>query len=257
MRNYLLSQMTWEEAKEALEKADFVIVPIGSHEQHGLHMTFEVDTALGYGVAKRVIEDSFPDLKILLAPKISYGVSEHHMHFPGTISVKPDTLMSVVSDVCESLSRHGIKDIILLNAHGGNRDAINIAATIMQHKLNVNILTINTFWSYGVYEIAAREAKTWPWGHSGEFETSMMMFLSPEGVRREKIQKVKAKSIYIEIDPLKKQRVILTPISYSEKISKTGAYGDPTTASKELGSKLINTVVERIISTLKWHKTTT
>ncbi len=248
-----LEKMTWEEAKGALREADYILIPIGSNEQHSLHLTLQTDIALAYEVSKRVVEKSTPDLKLLIAPKIPIGWSEHHMHFPGTITLRPETLLALVSDTCESLRRHGIKNVAIINGHGGNRGVLDIAATKLQRELDMHVLVFN-YWTLA-NDIIRKEVKSDTWGHSCEVETSFAMYLIPETVKRERIKKPKVKSQYIDLSHLGYgERLSPAPVRYWEDVTDTGATGDPTQASGELGAKLIGAIVERITYSLGQFK---
>lgn len=250
---YELEGMTWEEAGEALGEADYVVVPIGSHEQHALHLSLQTDIAMAHEVAKRVVERSGPDLRILIAPRVAYGVSEHHMHFPGTISLRHETLLALVSDVCESLKRHGLRNIVLMNGHGGNRATLEVAATELQRELDMNILVVN--WWTLASDITRREVKSERWGHSCEVETSLAMHLIPETVRKDRIRKPSVRPRHIDLKPLGYEEPFSpSPVRYWEDLTDTGALGDPAQASEELGARLVDTIVERLVYSLKSFK---
>jgi creatinine amidohydrolase len=253
MENYLLNTMTFEEAEEAFSSADFLIIPVGSHEQHGLHLTLDVDTILAEEISMKVIEEAFPEIKILLLPSIPYGISEHHMHFSGTISLKPDTMMKILTDIIESISRHNVKNIIILNGHGGNRDSINIISSELQRKFDLNIFLINTFWEYAIQKLKLNDNITDYYGHACEVETSFIMYLAPNRLRPEKIIKpvIPDKFKYVDnsIPWLK-----FNTAKYFEENTDTGALGDPTKSSKNFGKKIIEYVVNKIIDNLYWYK---
>src|SRR5215217_4818899 len=100
-----LAEMTWPEAKEALAAARVVIIPTGSTEQHGPGMTLSTDITMATAMSVRVARRLFP--RALVAPSLPFGLSPHHMRFPGTITLQPDTLTAVLFDVLRSLKQHG------------------------------------------------------------------------------------------------------------------------------------------------------
>src|ERR671939_106242 len=118
----LLANMTWPEAQAALAAADVVIVPTGSTEQHGPGMLLRTDTSIAAAVAERVANRLRP--RAVVTPALPFGLSAHHMRFPGTLSLQPDTFMAVVLDVMRSLEAHGARRVFLLNGHGGNQAAL-------------------------------------------------------------------------------------------------------------------------------------
>lgn len=112
----LLSLSTWQEVEAYLKRSTGIMIPIGSTEQHGPNGLIGTDAIcpekIAHGLAGQ--ED------ILVAPTISYGMSQHHMAFAGTVSLTPSTLIRVVVEIVDSLARHGFSHFYFLNGHGGN-----------------------------------------------------------------------------------------------------------------------------------------
>jgi creatinine amidohydrolase len=111
-----LAHMTWPEVERYLERSTGVLVPIGSTEQHGPNGLLGTDAICPETVATLVGEA----LGAAVAPTLSIGMSQHHMAFPGSLTLRPSTLLQVVRDVVESLARHGFDHVYFLNGHGGN-----------------------------------------------------------------------------------------------------------------------------------------
>lgn len=84
MPAFVLTHMSWPEVRSALETVRLAIIPTGSCEQHGPNMTLETDAAICYALAERLAQRLYP--RALLAPLLPWGVSPHHMNFPGTIT---------------------------------------------------------------------------------------------------------------------------------------------------------------------------
>jgi creatinine amidohydrolase len=123
-----IQDLTWEEVSSYLERERIVIVPVGSTEQHGPAGVLGVDSY----VAMTLAEDVAERMGALVAPPIWYGDSSHHGAFPGTITVRPDTLTLLIRGVARSLARHGFDRIILLNGHkGSNLPALNSAVRVL------------------------------------------------------------------------------------------------------------------------------
>lgn len=108
--------MTWPEVEGYLARSTGILVPIGSTEQHGPNGLIGTDAICPEMVALLVGEA----VGAAVAPTLSIGMSQHHMAFPGSITLKPSTLLQVVRDVVESLARHGFDHVYFLNGHGGN-----------------------------------------------------------------------------------------------------------------------------------------
>src|SRR5881398_2288794 len=97
-----IHELTWEEVRQYLDSDDICIVPIGSTEQHGPAGAAGTDTYVAMGLA----EDAAKRAGTLVAPPVWYGESTHHMVWP-TLSVRAETLLELVKDVCRSLAHHG------------------------------------------------------------------------------------------------------------------------------------------------------
>jgi creatinine amidohydrolase len=112
----LLRELDWQGIQAYLERDDRLIFPIGSVEQHGPIGVFGTDYLVPEAIAAEVAERT----ETIAAPAMCYGMSQHHMAFPGTMSLRPGTMILVVRDILVSLARHGFQRILILNGHGGN-----------------------------------------------------------------------------------------------------------------------------------------
>ncbi len=118
-----LQLMTWPEVEEYLKNSQGVIIPIGATEQHGPTGLIGTDAICAETLAWRTGELA----DAVVGPTLTVGMSEHHMHFPGSVTLRPTTLITVVRDVVLSLIRHGFRRFFFVNGHGGNTASINAA----------------------------------------------------------------------------------------------------------------------------------
>lgn len=113
-----LSEMRWPEVRAALDAGTrTIITAAGSMEQHGPHLPFQTDTLLGTTLAEAVaarLEN------VIVGPTIPFGVSEHHMAFPGTITLDTETFKAVVRHYVASMAKHGFTAVVVIPSHGGN-----------------------------------------------------------------------------------------------------------------------------------------
>ncbi len=111
-----LDLCTWKEVEEYLSFSKAIILPIGSTEQHGPTGAIGTDALTAEAIAQEVGRRT----GVLVTPTQCFGMAEHHLGFPGTMSLQPATLLSVIHDLVLSLVTHGFEQIFVINGHGGN-----------------------------------------------------------------------------------------------------------------------------------------
>src|SRR5215210_3641951 len=118
----LLEEMTRDEAQDAFQQGAMVVLPTGSMEQHGPHLPLMVDTAAVTHVARAAAEQAAGQVPVLVAPTVHYGVSHHHLPFAGTMSLTSLLYIESVKELVRCLRHHGVRQVVLLNGHGGNQN---------------------------------------------------------------------------------------------------------------------------------------
>ena len=233
---YVLADMTWPEVQEALETVEVAIIPTGSNEQHGPHMALKMDIVTATAMALKIEQRMFP--KALVAPPIPYGISPHHMGFPGTISLRPETFVAVVKDVISSLKDHGIVNFLVLNGHGGNMNTLGEMMMNIRQELKVNV-------AYALYwpprDVMAKYAAAETWGHACDLETSWALYLEPDIVRMDKLAKGQVTEFGYK--HATGRGVITVPYAMGERTTN-GALGDPTQGSYEKGEAMLEPMVD-------------
>ena len=193
IRTVLLWESTRKEIREAIDEGTLcgAIVPTGSTEQHNEHLAIIHDTASVVHIAEKAALKLFP--KVTVATPIAIGVSEHWMDHKGTLTLRPDIFAEVVYDVCDSLKRHGIQNILILNGHAGNSGPINQSLAEFKEKLGIN-LEAYSYWAAYTPEIVQQymESGKCP-AHAAEFETSVALAAFPQYVHQENVDYDNAK----------------------------------------------------------------
>ena len=186
----LLAEMTWPEIAEAVA-AGFttVVMPLGATEQHGPHLPLGTDTFRAEALAERLAA-VLPDA--VVAPALPIGCSDEHSGFAGLLSLDHTTLASVIFDCARRMAAWGVRRLVLLSAHGGNRQALELAAARLSaevRELQVELVGSSTTVSGSLLTLAEAEGiSAEAVGlHAGDAETSEMLCLRPDLVRMERI----------------------------------------------------------------------
>lgn len=192
-----MSDVEWrrlraDQLREQARRDAIVILPVASLEQHGPHLPVEVDSILGETVAIRsaakAVANGHPTLVL---PVLWTGLSEHHMSFGGTITLDNATFAALIEGVVRSVLRHGFRRIVLLNAHGGNENALRSITDDLTPRLGVPIVQF-TYWYAAAVAIAKILETQGGLHHACEAETSMMMAVRPDLVAVDRIPLAKA-----------------------------------------------------------------
>lgn len=184
--NVMLGKFTRREFREALAAEQFqtAIIPTGSIEQHLEHLAMEHDIVSATYIAEQVARRLYP--QVIVAAPMAIGISEHHMMHPGSLTAKPGSWLAVLFDAVESLVRHGIKRVLILNGHGGNQSPVYGILQQWQQYFEAQDPAINIqFHSY--WELSRAEAEALCQGdvpgHAQEYETAFALAMFPENVR--------------------------------------------------------------------------
>ena len=249
----LLAKNTWPEIKQRIERGlETVLIPLGSTEQHGPILPLDNDI---FNAVQICIRAAMKSEKALVAPPLCYGVSGHHMDFPGTISITPRIFIECLKQIAISLHKHGIKNVLFVTCHGGNLTAMKTAVwELRQEYPNLLCAAIHPYVFSASYMDKVRESEPGGLGsdrvaHTCETETSVALYLRPEEVRKQHIIKEispLAKGKYTKSDPLIPGVSIYFGLRTSE-VSATGVMGDPTKATAEKGEKIVEHIVNGLV----------
>ncbi len=113
-----ISEMNWMQVDSYLKRDDRVVLPLGSTEQHA-YLSLSVDSIL----SERVAVDAAEPLRIPVMPALAYGITPYFRAYPGTVSLRVQTYLSLVKDILDSLAGSGFRRVLIVNGHGGNSPA--------------------------------------------------------------------------------------------------------------------------------------
>jgi creatinine amidohydrolase len=226
----------------AIAQQKVVILPTGSTEQHGRHLPLDVDVFLCESVCLEVGSRA-PD-KVLVLPPISYGLNLHHIDFPGTIHIEPETFIAFCLNITKSVAYHGFKKILLVNGHGSNSPLIDLVAR--KTVLSTDSLCFATNYFYFSMEKFASLRESEVIAHADEFETSLYLHLAPERVQMDKaVSDNDRRGTFLSSDSTGNY-----PVRFNDfwgRWTKTGVHGDATKGTAEKGEQIFEAAVTGLV----------
>jgi creatinine amidohydrolase len=235
-RNELLRMKGYEYRERNYDKA---VIAIGSTEYHGDHLPYGTDTLVSEHLARQLASKV---QGILMLPTIPIGMSAHYSSFPISLSLKTETLMHILTEVFDSLNRHAMSKLLIINGHDGNIPAIQ-AATNEYHSKNpeFKIVVLEAWWETAGKLVPEGTFEVWGGlGHGGEGETSMML-----SVDKRLVDMGRAKGVV----PRLPEHVQYTWTF--DELTPYGATGDPSKASEEKGKLMDEALISLLVKFVK------
>jgi creatinine amidohydrolase len=247
---YRYDELTWPEMREAIARQPVVLLPFGTVEDHGPHLPINTDNVIVEAICLEVARRAAGD--VLLMPLVAYGLDEHHMDFPGAVSVDMHTLIAYVSDVAISAARHGFTHLLIVNGHGSNEPVADLAArrVVLETGAICGVMSPNAAIDPTLAEpIFSQMRRSAPGGvaHAGEYETAMMLHLRPDLVHMDHAVREmgQLKLGYFNWDH--PESSVLSWQDWWSRMSESGVCGDPTVATAEFGQALFEQTVESFV----------
>ena len=223
------------------------VLPVAATEQHGPHLPLSVDTDIVNGVVQASLPHIPPPLPVLFLPTQAVGFSPEHTAFPGTLTLKADTLMRIWTELAECVAASGVKKLVLFNAHGGQVGALDLVARDLRARLGLLVYSLSWFnlplidaQGDDLADLFSSEEHRFGI-HAGEIETSLMLALRPEQVRMAQAEYFRSSS---------QERAPSFPILGNGKTAKlgwqmqdynaNGAVGNARAASAEKGRAVVD-----------------
>jgi creatinine amidohydrolase len=253
---YVYAQMTWPEVAEAAREDRVAVIPIGTLEDHGLHLPIDTDVriieAICAGACARVPSS------VVLLPPVCHGYSPHHLDFPGAITINWKTFVDYLLDITRSLVVHGFRRFILANGHGSNGPLVNMAArlTIVEHPESIACDYFYLQTPAGREALQRVRESAFPGGmaHACELETSIYLHLDESLVQMDKAEQDYSAppSDYFYYDWVDGPGSMM---EHWSTLSRTGTMGDPTCATAEKGRILLAVAVDELTAVIEEMRT--
>ena len=235
-----LERMTWPEIGDAIAAGKTTaIIVAGASEQHGPHLPEGTDAMIGEGLAVRL---AWKLGDALVAPVIRPGRSDHHLAFPGTVSISPELLIETIDSYIDSLRRHGFRRFFVFSSHGGNFPALLrmidrglpgdvVVASSLSELAGVMLSALHRF---------GRDDQTIP--HADASETSEMLVFEPDLVHMDRAERGYVG--VVDPDKLMKEGM--------KSVTANGVLGDPVGATREMGDEVISSLVDYLAAAVSF-----
>jgi creatinine amidohydrolase len=234
----IFANLTQPEIAEQFKRNPLVLMPTGSVEQHGAHLPTGTDSFAAEMVAAAVAQRM--DGVVLPGPMV--GVTPMHMPYAGTVTFTPDTYIRVITETCESAASHGAKQLMIVNWHEGNIPSLAIAAEDLHRRVGMTVLTVQACYVAEEMYGAACNGLT----HGGEIEALAVLATRPELVHLDRVGRSSDHVRGRHMDKLRRTRSYQPVLTDIRNIAPTGWYGDPTGATAERGSEMVNAIADAI-----------
>ncbi len=239
---YRFNRLSWPEMNQAIAAQKVVILPTASTEQHGPHLPLDVDTFLCESVCLEVGRRAAD--RVLVLPTICYGLNLHHIDFPGTIHIEPDTFIAFCLDITKSVAYHGFEKILLVNGHGSNAPLVELVAR--KTTLVTQSLCFATTYIHFLLEAFEPIRESAVMAHADEFETSLYLHLAPQRVKMDRaVEDNDRRGKFVSSDSTAEFPVRLN--DYWSRWTETGVHGDATKATAAKGEVLFDAAVSGLV----------
>lgn len=236
----LLHLSTWQEVEAYLTRSTGIILPIGSTEQHGPTGLIGTDAICAEAIAKGVGEST----DALVAPTIQVGMALHHLAFPGSMSLRPSTMILVIRDYVTSLARMGFRKFFFINGHGGNVATLKAAFSETYDYLSdlgvshtIQCVVSNWYMCGSVYKLARELYGDEEGSHATPSEVALTQYVYPESIKTAPLN-----------SPVAKGHRIYGAIDFRDRYPDGRMGSNPALATPEHGKQFYELAVKEISS---------
>jgi len=238
------SDLAWPEIDALDRDRTVLLLPTGAIEQHGPHLPVDTDIHDASELAIRAATASA--VRTLVLPPVWWGMSPHHMGYPGTISLSLETYSALIRDICAAVARHGFRRVLIVNGHGGNAAILGATALRLSEELGLFVGTVSYWHLIGrqLREIGTSELGGM--GHACEMETSLQLHLRPELVSMADARTDMPRPLtpFSSID-FRDPGPLAIALDF-RRDSTEGVMGDPSVATTAKGAAIATAVVEEL-----------
>lgn len=235
-----LSDLTTTEFAALAADARVALIPVGATEQHGPNLGMGIDWRVAAEIADRVAAEVAP--LAVVTPPLPFGLSAHHLSFPGTLSIGADAFRAVLTDVVLSLRAHGLRKVVFVNGHRGNENVLGVLTTELAYEHGVE--AASAFWMTQAADAVAAHRRSARWGHACEVETSVALAVTEDLVRPDALEAGDHVDDYGAYEDNYEPFAVTVPRSFASR-TRNGVFGDARLATREAGEEIVAAAVAR------------
>jgi creatinine amidohydrolase len=255
----MITSCNWQDCttRDLLEldpELTVALLPVGAVEQHGPHLPLATDAIICEGLVRATMQRMREGLLVL--PPMAIGHSLEHISFAGTLSIAAEPLLATWIEIGRSVARAGVRKLVILNTHGGNIPLVQLAALRLRQELGMLVVRANYF-SFGSPAGLFSDDELRHGIHGGEMETSLLLHLRPELVRRAALADFRA----LTHDMAARNQLLgpEKPIGFgwmSQDLSEHGVCGNAARADAERGGILLSHYADRLATLIEECRST-
>ncbi len=236
-----IGELTFPDVTRYLKETSILCLPLGAIEQHGRHLPLNTDLIIAEGLTRRIIAHAGEAFDLWQLPALPIGLSREHDWAPGTLSLSIRSFTILLRDLGREIVRAlPARNLAIVNCHGGNRGLLENLLHELRGDFALNACAIHPF------DLANTDTGLPLDVHGGKSETSVMLALAPDLVRRELIERADDPPDQKMIEELIFDRGATWPWRTDDpQLARGGIIGDARDASPELGQAIIDRVVQR------------
>lgn len=235
-------QLEWQhltapELNAMANRDPVAVLVLGATEQHGAHLPLSTDTTIGLGLQQATCDTLSDDVIALCLPPMTIGASDEHASFPGTLSLPARLAIETLEAYGDSIAQAGIKRLVLINSHGGNKAVMDLAALTLRRRHGMRVVKA-TYTRLPPLEAALDADELRRGLHGGALETAMMLYLAPKRVDMQRATNA--------LTPAPDPSALVGPEGaapfawLAEDLSPAGTAGNATQATAALGERLVH-----------------
>lgn len=227
------------------------LLPVAAIEQHGPHLPLATDAVINAAIVEAALVKLDEDSQLLVLPALEIGHSPEHTGYRGTLSIRAETLIETWLDIARSVARSGFRKLVIFNSHGGQTALVDLVATQLRSELELLVVRAN-YMRFGAPDGLFSDQELQHGLHGGEIETSLMLHIRPELVRREALQNFAG--LPAELAEKHEMLGAERPAGLgwmSQDLNPEGVCGNAAAADAERGARYLDYLADRLTQLLQ------